>query len=84
MKYSVARCSLIMPRGLNAADEPRRVTAASKANQGRPRKGVLAGERSSVDDLIRSQQERLRDDDAESFRCREVDDELELRGLFDR
>src|SRR5438093_9444139 len=37
----------------------------------------------SLNDLIRPLQQRLRDRQPEGLRCLEVDDQLELRGLFD-
>src|SRR4051812_28407316 len=37
-----------------------------------------------LDDLIRSKQQRLRNDQAERARRFQVDDEIELRRLFDR
>src|SRR5437667_11388517 len=37
----------------------------------------------SLDHLVRAQQQRLRDVQAERFRSLEVDDQLELRGLQD-
>src|SRR5437870_10142282 len=44
----------------------------------------MLGSRSSLNDLIRSQQQRWRDGEAEGLRGLQVDDQLELGGLLDR
>ena len=41
-------------------------------------------EHALLDDLVRSEQQRLRDREAERLRRLQVDDQLELGGLFDR
>src|SRR6185369_14082862 len=41
------------------------------------------GERRSVNDLVRARGQRGRQSDAERFRSRQVDDQLDFRGLLD-
>src|SRR3989442_9411747 len=54
---------------------------ADRSSQESARRGTFAG--SSLNDLLRSNQHRLRDRQAERLRRLEVDYKLELRGLLD-
>src|SRR5207245_1174491 len=76
------------PRAAHPARMSAVVTAViMKRHQRRPRRSVtgrgLAGQHALLDHVVRPQQHRLRNGQAETLRRLEVDHKLELGGLLD-